>query len=167
MPGSVYSFKEQREFDIINEGLTYCKKSKHWFAKLPWKTGRDALAKNDAAAVKGLVSVENFVRKKPELAIELCEQLQAMIERRSAVRLSKEERESWKGDYYYLPMVVVKNKKDFRLCFDASRKQCGRESMNNLLFKGPDRFMNDLLSVLLCFRDGRVGCAADIIKFHN
>ena len=27
--------------------------------------------------------------------------------------------------------------------------------------------MNDLLSVLLAFRNGRVGCAADIRKFHN
>ena len=39
--------------------------------------------------------------------------------------------------------------------------------MNHFLCKGPDRFMNDLLSVLLAFRDGRVGCAADIKKFHN
>ena len=39
--------------------------------------------------------------------------------------------------------------------------------MNDCLFKGPDRFINDLLSVVLGFRNGRVGCAADISKFHN
>ena len=39
--------------------------------------------------------------------------------------------------------------------------------MNDCLFKGPDRFINNLLSVLLGFRDGRIGCAADIKKFHN
>ena len=36
--------------------------------------------------------------------------------------------------------------------------------MNYHLCKGPDWFMNDLLSVLLAFR---VECARDIKKFHN
>ena len=167
MPGSVYSFKEQREHDIINEGLVYCTESKRWFAKLPWKTSRDALARNDTAAEKGLITIEKFLRKKPELALEFCEQVKAMVKRGAAVPLTRAEKERWTGDYHYLPMVGVKNKKGLRVCFDASRKQCGRESMNHFLYKGPDRFMNDLLSVLLCFRDGRVGCAADITKFHN
>ena len=39
--------------------------------------------------------------------------------------------------------------------------------MNDCLDKGPDRFMNNLLSVVVGFRNGRVGCAADIKKFHN
>ena len=39
--------------------------------------------------------------------------------------------------------------------------------MNYHLCKGPDRFMNDLLSVLLAFRNGRVWCAGNIRKFHN
>ena len=39
--------------------------------------------------------------------------------------------------------------------------------MNDCLHKGPDRFLNNLLSVLLGFRNGRIGCAADISKFHN
>ena len=39
--------------------------------------------------------------------------------------------------------------------------------MNDCLFKGPDRFVNNLLSVILGFRNGRVGCTADISKFRN
>ena len=39
--------------------------------------------------------------------------------------------------------------------------------MNECLRKGPDRYLNSLLSVLICFRNGRAGCAADISKFHN
>ena len=32
---------------------------------------------------------------------------------------------------------------------------------------GPDRFMNNILGVIIGFRNGRVGAAADISKFHN
>ena len=39
--------------------------------------------------------------------------------------------------------------------------------MNECLSKGPDRFLNSLPSVLIGFRNGRVGCVADISKFHN
>ena len=39
--------------------------------------------------------------------------------------------------------------------------------MNDCLFKGPESFINDLLSVVIGFRNGRVGCAADLLKFHN
>ena len=39
--------------------------------------------------------------------------------------------------------------------------------MNDCLHKGPDRYLNNLLAVLICFRNGRVGCSADISKFHN
>ena len=51
--------------------------------------------------------------------------------------------------------------------FDASRKQGGRLSTSDCLHKGPDRFMNNLLSVCLGFRNGRVAAAADLSKFHN
>ena len=114
-----------------------------------------------------LQGLEKSLQKSPELANEYNLQIQDMVDRGAAILLFEEVLKAWVGDYYYLPIVGVKSKKSLRLCFDASRKQCGCESMNYHLCKGPDRFMNDLLSVLLAFRNGRVGCAADIRKFHN
>ena len=73
----------------------------------------------------------------------------------------------WDGDYHYLALVGVKNKKSLRVCFDFARKQCGAPSFNDCLDKGPDLYVNNLLSVILGFRNGRVGCVADITKFHN
>ena len=61
----------------------------------------------------------------------------------------------------------VFSKDELRVVFDAARRQCGHPSMNDCLMKGPDRFMNDLGSVLLGFRNGRVAAVADIRKFHN
>ena len=95
--------------------------------------------------------------------------MEDMIQRGVAKVLSDEEIELWKGDYYFLPLVGVKQpkKKWLRVCFDASRRQGGYPSMNECLRKGPDRFLNNILSVQICFRNGRVGCVADISKFHN
>ena len=91
-----------------------------------------------------------------------------MLDRGAAKVLSKEELNQWEGDYHYLPIVGVKTKgKPFRVCFDFARKQCGAPSFNDCLYKGPDRYVNNLLTVILGFRNGRVGCVADISKFHN
>ena len=94
-------------------------------------------------------------------------QIDEMVKRRSAVILSNEELSSWDGDYYYLPLLPAKGGKWLRPVFDASRKQGGYPSLNDCTSKGPDRFMNNLLSVITGFRNGRIGCAGDISKFHN
>ena len=116
-----------------------------------------------------LLSLEGRLLKHTELAQDFCNQIQDMIDRKAAVILSKEELAAWKGDYYYLAIVGVKGKsnKALRVCFDASRKQGGNMSLNDCLYKGPDRYMNDLLSVIVGFRNGRVGAVADVSKFHN
>ena len=80
----------------------------------------------------------------------------------------EKEVKSWKGDFHFLPIVGVMGKKGrIRVCFDAARRQSRHPSMNDCLLKGPDCFMNNLLSVIIGFRNGRVGCVADISKFHN
>ena len=53
------------------------------------------------------------------------------------------------------------------MCADESRRQGGYPSINDCVQKGPDRFINNILSVWIGFRNGRIGCAADISKFHN
>jgi hypothetical protein len=91
-----------------------------------------------------------------------------MIDRGAAAALTEKEIREWEGDYYYLPLVGVSVPgKWFRICFDASRRQCGGPSMNECLYKGPDRYLNNLMSVILGFRNGRVAAVADISKFHN
>ena len=117
--------------------------------------------------MKLLLALERYLQNKPELGREHCEQIQDMIDRGAAVVLSKEVLEAWDGDYHYLPIVGVKGKGTLRVCFDAARRQGGHPSLNDCLYKGPDRFVNNLLSVILAFRNGRVGCVADIKKFHN
>jgi hypothetical protein len=89
-----------------------------------------------------------------------------MVERGAAIQLSEEEISSWNGAYHYLPMVLVKGKR-YRICFDAARSQCGAPAFNKHLYKGPDRFVNNIAAVILGFRNGRYAAVADLSKFHN
>ena len=168
VPGSKFSFKEQREFDIINDNLFRVNGVNRWFTEYPWNCARSVLPRNDKTALQNLNSLEKNLAKNPELAEDFSKQIDEMLIRGVAVVLSDEELAGWSGDYYYLPMVGVKGKKKWlRVCFDASRSQRGHPSLNDCLLKGPDRFVSNLLSVILGFRNGRVGAAADISKFHN
>ena len=169
VPGSQFSFKEQQEHDVIAGNLIYKEAQKRWFTSYPWLCPRSALSKNDGIAYQSLMSLEKNLRRNPDLAQAFLEQIDEMVSRGAAVLLSDEDLSGWEGDYFYLPMVGVKSKsKRFRVCFDASRKQgSNRTCLNDCLMKGPDRFLNNLLSVIVGFRNGRVGAAADIAKFHN
>ena len=168
VPGSKYSFKEQKEFDLIQKNLKYNSSEKRWYTVYPWLCDRSTLPKNEKIACQSLVTLERNLSRNPELAEDFCKQIEDMVSRGAATVLSEEQLSAWEGDYYYLPLVGVKGKKKWlRLCFDASRRQGGFPSMNDCLHKGPDRFLNNLLSVVIGFRNGRVGCAADISKFHN
>ena len=167
IPGMKYSFKQQQEYEVIQKNLSYDENKKRWYTEYPWLTERSALPRNDHSALKLLLTLENLLRKKPELAEKYCKQIREMIERGAAIELSEEQLKSWDGDYYYLPLLGVFSKDELRVVFDAARRQCGHPSMNDCLMKGPDRFMNDLGSVLLGFRNGRVAAVADIRKFHN
>ena len=167
IPGSKYSFQEQREYDIINNNLFRKGDEKRWYTSYPWQEGRHVLPKNDKSAFQSLLSLEKMLRANPEKAAEFCREIDEMVDRGAAIPLSEEELDTWDGAYHYLPMVLVKGKKRSRVCFDAARNQCGYPAFNKHLYKGPDRFLNNLLGVIIGFRNGRVGAAADLSKFHN
>ena len=167
VPGSRYSLKEQQEYDRINNNLYRKEGINRWFTEYPWTCPRSTLPRNDKAALQSLYSLERSLSRDPKRAKDFIEQIDDMLQGGTAVILTEEEVHNWPGDYYYIPMVGVKGKKRFRVCFDASRKQCGGPSFNDCQGKGPDRFLNNILAVIIGFRNGRVGAVADIAKFHN
>ena len=90
VPGSKYSFKEQKDFDVICKNLTYHEDSKRRYTVYPWKHRRKALPRNDKTALKVLLSLEKSLQKNPDLAKEYCLQIQNMVDRGAAVILSEE-----------------------------------------------------------------------------
>ena len=165
--GSKYNIQEQQDLQEIKRNLKYNAEEQRWYTVYPWRCPRSTLPKNDRAAYQSLLSLKRRLSKDDDLAKEFCHQIENMLERGVAIVLSDEEVQSWSGDYHYLPLVGVKGKKSLRVCHDASRRQGGHPAMNDCLRKGPDRFLNNLLAVQICFRNGRVGFTADIAKFHN
>ena len=170
VPGSIFSFNEQKQLDLINKLREYDEKRGCWVTEYPWKGRREELAKNEEMGWKVLRQIEKKLLDNPEWGACINDQIQDMIDREAAIELSKEEREAWEGHFHYLPFLAAVNPKKntkIRICFDAARRQGGRPAMNDIVYKGPDKFINNLVRVLLGFRRGRLGGMSDITKFHN
>ena len=75
------------------------------------------------------------------------------------------------GHMNYLPHLAVVNPQSeitpVRICLDASRMQGGGPSLNKVLAKGPDRFINNLAGVIINFRKGREAAKGDVKKMYN
>ena len=79
--------------------------------------------------------------------------------------------EKFQGHVNFLPHLAALNPKSestpVRICFDASRPQGGGPSLNQVLAKGPDRYLNNLAGVIVNFRSGRVAAKGDVRKMYN
>ena len=97
------------------------------------------------------------------------EQIQDMLDREVAEKLSKEEVLNYKGPTFYLPHHEVykadSTSTPVRIVFNAAASYQGI-SLNNLLAKGPD-VINNLVGILLRFREEEIGMVGDIKKMYN
>ena len=97
-----------------------------------------------------------------------------MLQRKVVKKVPKEEMDEFNrfgGVVNYLPHLPAFNPKSkstpIRVVFDASRQQEGGPSLNQLLAKGPDRYLNNLAEVITKFRAGRNAALGDIKKMFN
>ena len=97
--------------------------------------------------------------------------IRSMLERNAVRRVPEEELNAYKGVVNYLPHLAALNPRSettpVRICFDASRAQGGGPSLNQILAKGPDKFLNNLSGVLVNFRNGRFAAKGDVKKMYN
>ena len=118
-----------------------------------------------------MVSTENMLSRKGDWGKTYQEQIEDMISRGVARKVPDEELKTYPGVVNYLPHLAAINPKSastpVRICFDASRSQGGGPSLNDILAKGPDRFLNNLAGVIINFRNGRVAVKGDVSKMYN
>jgi hypothetical protein len=133
---------------------------------LPWRQQNLELPDNIGVATKWFESLKWKLTKDPDLKLKYSQTMEGYIERGHAMRLnnvSKTER-TW-----YFPHHPVTNPNKpgkVRVVFECAAKFQGK-SLNNFLLQGPD-LVNDLVGVLLRFRQGRIAIAADIEQmFHQ
>lgn len=119
-------------------------------------------------AKRRLHCLERSMRKQPELARRLEDEIQSYISKGYAVKLNAKE-ENIKNNSWFLPIFFVKNpnKPDkIRLVWDAAAKT-GNVSLNTLLLKGPD-LLSSLPGILCRFRQKQVAITGDISEmFHQ
>lgn len=164
------TLKEQREAKLIEEGLHYDANNERWVAEYPWIKDPNKLPNNYSVAYARLLSTERRLsRLGNDYTNQYSEQIQDMIHRGVARRLTEEEILAYKGPVFYLPHHEV-HKADsrstpMRIVFNSSAPYMGC-SLNEFLAKGPD-CLNNILGVLMRFRQGFVGLMGDIRKMYN
>ena len=93
-----------------------------------------------------------------------------MNKRGVARKLSCKEINSYNGPVHYIAHHSVEKpgspSTPLRIVFDSSHNYKGH-SLNSYWAKGPDAYMNNLLAVLLKFRENRIGIVGDIKKMYN
>ena len=172
--GKEMTLAEEREFEIIKEGLTYVmedehSKSPHWDARYPWINDPASLPNNRSGVEATFLRTEKRLRKEPEWFAAYKDQIHEMVERGAAKKLTKEMTDNWKGPVWYVSHLVAPNPHSVttpvRIVWNSSQTFKG-VSMNDMLLKGPD-VLNPIRAVLFRFRRGVHAALGDIRKMYN
>ena len=168
--GKDMSLKEEREYNLIKDGLEYDKENMKWIANYPWIKDPAKLPNNKEAAFGALRSCEKRLLKNTELADTYNDQIDDMIKRGVCRKLEEDEVRMYDGPVFYIPHHEVRKPESkstpMRIVFNSSANFRGH-NMNEYLAKGPD-MLNDLAGVLIRFRENYVAIAGDISKmFHS
>ncbi|RXN38926.1 gag-pol fusion poly [Labeo rohita] len=104
--GKEMSLAEERELEIVKEGLTYVMEDKHskdphWHAKYPWIEDPVFLPNNKSAVEATFLRTEKQLAKDPEWKAAYSAQVKDMLDRRAAVKLSESEIANWDGPVWY------------------------------------------------------------------
>ena len=93
-----------------------------------------------------------------------------MVERKVARKLDSTEIEKWDGPFFYISHLAVLNPKSIstpvRRVFNPTQLFQG-VSLNGCLAKGPDAYINNILGVILRWREQQVALVGNIRKMYN
>ena len=168
--GKDFTIQEERELALIQEGLKYDIDAKRWTVSYPWIRNPKELPNNIGAAKARLESTERRLwRNGAEYGRLYDNQIKDMVERNVASKLSREDVMRYEGPVHYIPHHEVLKPESkttpLRIVFNSSASFM-RHVLNDYWAKGPN-ILNDLLSVLLRFRQDSVAVAGDISKMYN
>ena len=164
-----YTIKEEKELALIEKNFHYDQEAKRWIAEYPWIRHPKDLPDNKKAAFAKLISTERRLAKNSEHAKVYKEQIQDMVNRGVARKLTKTELRNYKGPIHYISHheVLKPDSKStpVRIVFNSSAKYMGHV-LNEYRAKGPD-LLNNILGVLLRFREYEVAFIGDIKKMYH
>ena len=168
--GHSYSFKEEQELSMIRNNLSYDDVHQCWVTSYPWLIDPKQLPDNYNLALATLQSTERSLSRDPVWADKYCAQIQDMLNRKVARKLTPHEVSSWNGPSYYISHLAVHNPNSkstpIRIVFNSSQL-CKGISLNSSLAKGPDNYINNLMGLLLRWREEEIAFVGDIKKMFN
>ncbi|KAK3726367.1 hypothetical protein QZH41_006069 [Actinostola sp. cb2023] len=134
-----------------------------------WRDQDVEFPDNRVMAEKRLKSTERRLKRDETLAVKYCAIIDDYVNKGYAKKLSPKEASMPTCKQWFLPHHPVLNANKpgkVRIVMDAAAKHDG-VSLNDKLLIGPD-LLNNLVGVLLRFREERVGVSADIeAMFHQ
>ena len=156
--------KQQAELDVISE-KTKIIDDQIW-CDYPFKKDPACLKYNRAAAIKVAEKVErDLVRD--GLHDVYNEQVQAILDRGAAVRLTKQEMEEWAGAVNYITHhPVLSSSSASTPVRMVSNSSFGSPSLNSILMKGPNS-LNSMLDIMIRWRAWDVVIQYDLAKAYN
>nr|XP_044248645.1 uncharacterized protein LOC108069676 [Drosophila takahashii] len=159
--------EESRASEILMERTTY--DGNKYTAGLLWLDEHRSFPDSFPMAERRLKCLQRKMHNDPELAVELNQQIQNLVDKGYAKKLSSEETKKDAAGAWYLPIFTVRNPHKpnrVRLVWDAAAK-ASKYCLNDYLLKGPDLLV-PLLRIMYNFRMRAVAISGDIAEmFHR
>ena len=96
------TIKEEKELKLIEQNLEYDANMHSWTTEYPWIKDPHELPDNRRAAYRMLISTEKRLSKNPQHAEVYKLQIEDMVNREVARKLTKEEIDNYKGPIHYI-----------------------------------------------------------------
>ena len=165
--GKQYTLQQERELAMIEKGLEL--QDGKWTARYPWKKDPNDLPNNYSAALAMLKSTERRLKKNLNHAKLYNDQIEDMLNRGVARKITEDELKAYKGPVFYVShhevMKPESSSTTCRIVFNPSAKFLNH-TLNDYWVKGPD-LLNNMLGILLRFRENRVAVAGDVRKMYH
>ena len=167
MNPNLLSPTEQQALQILENNTIL--KNGHFETPLLWKRESPKISNIRILAEKRFQSLENKFAKNPEFAELYRKQINGYIDLDHAVKLRNDHSLNISDITNYVPhhgVLNINKPGRVRVIFDPSVKY-NDTCLNQNLLPGPD-FLNNIVSVLIRFRQGKYVVMADIEKmFHQ
>ena len=164
--GKDFTLKEEREFKLMEDGLKF--ENSYFTAVYPWIKDPNKLPDNKVAVHAMLKSTERRLMKDKSKAMVYQQQIEDMVIRGAARKLSTAELKQYRCPVYYVSHhEVLKHSETTpcRIVFNSSAR-FGQHILNEYWAKGPD-IINNLQGILLRFREEWVAIIRDLQKMYH
>ena len=161
----VFSRKEQDELQMLETNVEIIDNKVH--VSYPFIRSPNCLLDNRERAIQMATKMAARLEKKGQLD-KYSAELQKYIDRGVIVKISQDEKDSWKGPLNYIIHHGVEKDSattPLRIVTNSSLKN-GKYSLNDCLPKGPNS-LNSMYDIMMRFRCYQTGLVYDLSKAYN